>query len=446
MMNYLVVGMGKTGESTARFLLNRGEKVLGYDDHKKWSDISPNLLNHPAFSPLKPIDLSKLNRRKIQECIVSPGVPSYHPILAKCEQERIPIVSEVELACRMLHFPLIGITGSNGKSTTVALIGHIMNRAGFSVFVGGNFGTPLIDSISFPTSYQWGVVELSSFQLERILSARFQIAGILNLSPNHLDRHNTFRDYFFQKRNIFINQKKEDRAIVNFSIPSWHTQLCPMIRSSIIPVTGLGQLQEGFYWKNQKIVERFEGKERKIDCLNWHLPGEHNRENLLFATAVCRVVGVGVDQIEESLSTFQGLSHRIQKVAEINGVVFYDDSKSTTPASTCAAINSLNGPIVLLLGGRSKIKDFSEFTQYLSPAKIKMILLFGEDRELIQKFIPESIPTRLFSNLDEIFSNIRSLVVPGDCVLLSPACTSWDQYANYQERGEHFFRLVYGNS
>jgi len=219
-----------------------------------------------------------------------------------------------------------------------------------------------------------------------------------------------------------------------------------MIRSSIIPVTGLGQLQEGFYWKNQKIVERFEGKERKIDCLNWHLPGEHNRENLLFATAVCRVVGVGVDQIEESLSTFQGLSHRIQKVAEINGVVFYDDSKSTTPASTCAAINSLNGPIVLLLGGRSKIKDFSEFTQYLSPAKIKMTLLFGEDRELIQKFIPESIPTRLFSNLDEIFSNIRSLVVPGDCVLLSPACTSWDQYANYQERGEHFFRLVYGNS
>ena len=347
-MNYLVVGMGKTGESTARFLLNRGEKVLGYDDHKKWSDISPNILNHPAFSPLRPIDLSKLNRRKIQECIVSPvSFLSSHPGQMRTGEN--PDSERSGLACRMLHFPLIGITGSNGKSTTVALIGHILNRAGFSAFVGGNFGTPLIDSISFPTSYQWGVVELSSFQLERIVSARFQVAGILNLSPNHLDRHNTFRDYFFQKRNIFINQKKEDRAIVNFSIPSWHTQLCPMIRSSIIPVTGLGQLQEGFYWKNQKIVERFEGKERKIDCLNWHLPVSIIGE---FIVCHCGLPssGVGVDQIEESLSTFQGLSHRIQKVAEINGVVFYDDSKSTTPASTCAAINSLNGPIVLLLG------------------------------------------------------------------------------------------------
>ena len=445
MRNYLVVGMGKTGESTTGFLLDHGEKVLGYDDHKKRSDLLPNILNHPAYSHLMPADLPKLNWKNIQECIVSPGVPSHHPVLIKCDQEQIPILSEVELACSMLDFPLIGITGSNGKSTTVALIGHILNRAGFSAFVGGNFGTPLINSIAFPASYHWGVVELSSFQLERIVNARFHIAGILNLSPNHLDRHNTFRDYFSQKRNIFINQKKDDRAIINFSIPNWHAQLCQMVRSSIVPVTSFGQLHEGFYWEKQKIVERFEGKERNIDCRNWQLPGGHNRENLLFASAVCRVVGVRVDQIEESLSSFQGLSHRIQKIAEINGVVFYDDSKSTTPASTCAAINSLNGPIILLLGGRSKIKDFSEFTRYFSPDKIKMVLLFGEDRELIQKFIPESIPTFLFSDLDEIFLKIRSLTVSGDCVLLSPACTSWDQYANYQERGEHFFRLVYGN-
>ncbi len=444
-MNYLVVGMGKTGESTAHFLLDRGEKVFGYDDQKKWNDISSKILNHRSFSPLRPIDLSKLNWSKIQECIVSPGIPSHHPVLAKCEQERIPIVSEVELACRMLKFPLIGITGSNGKSTTVALIGHILNQAGLTVFVGGNFGTPLIDSISFQCSYQWGVVELSSFQLERIVKARFQIAGILNLAPNHLDRHQTFRDYFMQKQNIFLNQKKEDVAVVNFSNPSWHTQLCSMLSSSIIPVTCFGQLLEGFYWKNQKIVERFEGKERTIDCHHWQLPGEHNRENLLFATAICRAVGVEVEHIEESLLSFQGLNHRIQKIAEINGILFYDDSKSTTPASTCAAIHSLNGHIILLLGGRSKIQDFSELTRNLTPEKIKTVILFGEDRELIYNFIPESIPTYLFPTLDEAFTKVRSLSVPGDCVLLSPACTSWDQYTNYQERGEHFFRLVYGN-
>lgn len=446
MKNFLVVGMGKTGESTARFLLDRGEKVLGYDDHKKQSDLPPHILNHPAFSPLRSIDLYKLNWSKIQECIVSPGVPSVHPILAKCEQERIPIVSEVELACRMLNFPLIGITGSNGKSTTVALIGHILNQAGLSTFIGGNFGTPLIDSISFRSTFQWGVVELSSFQLERIVKARFQIAGILNLALNHLDRHNSFRDYFLQKRNIFINQKKDDLAVVNFSHPSWHTQLCSMIRGSIIPVTCFGQLQEGFYWENLKIVERFEGKKRIIHCHHWQLPGEHNRENLLFATAVCRAVGVRVDQIEESLSSFQGLHHRIQKIAEINGILFYDDSKSTTPASTCAAVNSLNGPIILLLGGRSKIKDFSELNRNLSSDKIKAVILFGEDRELIYNFVPKSIPTYLFPTLDEAFEKVRSLSVSGDSVLLSPACTSWDQYSNYHERGEHFIRLVYGNS
>ncbi len=153
-----------------------------------------------------------------------------------------------------------------------------------------------------------------------------------------------------------------------------------------------------------------------------------------------------VDQIETSLSSFHGLQHRIQKVAEINGILFYDDSKSTTPASTCAAVNSLNGPIILLLGGRSKIKDFSEFTRNLSSAKIKVVMLFGEDRELIHHFLPKSIPTFLFPTLDEAFVKARSLAVPGDSILLSPSCTSWDQYNNYHERGEHFIRLIYGNS
>jgi len=445
MANYFIVGMGKTGESTARFLLDRGEKVFGYDDQKKRSDLPSILLNHPAFFPLTATDILKLDWRNIQECIVSPGISSIHPVLVRCDQERIPVVSEVELACRMLHFPLIGITGSNGKSTTVALIGHILNRAGFSVFVGGNFGTPLIESVSSSNFYQWGVVELSSFQLERVVKARFQVAGILNLAPNHLDRHNTFKNYFFQKRNIFINQRKEDLAIVNFSDPSWHTQLCQMIRGSIIPVTRFGKLLEGFFWEGQQIIEKYGEKEKVIDCQNWKLRGEHNRENLLFATAICRMVGVGIDQIEESLSTFQGLSHRIQKIADLNGVVFYDDSKSTTPTSTCAALNSLDGPLILLMGGKGKIKDFSELTPHLSPTKVKTVILFGEDREIIKTFIPDSIPTFLFTNLEEAFSKVRSLAVPGDCVLLSPACTSWDQYANYQERGEHFFRLVYGN-
>ena len=440
----LVVGMGKTGVSVARFLVEKGEGVYGYDDWKKCNDCPPDLINNRLFSFITGNDLSCLEWNRIVECIISPGIPESHPVFVWCALKKIPIISEVELACRLIRFPLIGITGSNGKSTTVALLGHLLSHAGFSVFTGGNYGTPLLDSLSTTISFDWGVIELSSFQLERIVNARFYLAGILNLSPNHLDRHHTFWEYFQQKRNIFLNQNKNDSAVVNLTNPAWHTLLCRAVRSHIVPVVIRGCLNEGFFWQRENIEERLNGKKKTISCRNWKLPGEHNRENLVFATALARLVGVSSASIEESLATFQGLDHRIQKIAEINGVIYYDDSKSTTPASTCAAVDSLPGPIVLLMGGRGKIKDYSELTMALTTGKIKTVILFGEDRDALKEYIPIDIPTYLTVNLKEAMVLVRSLVEPGDRVLLSPTCTSWDQYENYEKRGEHFKHLIYG--
>jgi len=440
MSQFLVIGMGKTGESAVRFLLSSGEQVIGYDDRKQVKDIPSFINGHSRFSFLTRDKIARFDWKQIHQCVVSPGVPFTHPLLAKCEQHRIPVISEIELACQMITFPLIGITGSNGKSTTVALLSHILKGEGLSVFIGGNFGIPLLESISSSISYQWGVVELSSFQLERISTARFNIAGILNLSLNHLDRHLTFKNYFQQKLKIFMNQKKSDIAVINLTRPKWHTQLCTIMQGIVVPITCSDHLQEGFFWKKNNIIERQEGKMNVIDCQSWGLPGEHNRENLLFASAMARMAGVKIGTIEKQLSTFKGLDHRIQKIAEINGIVYYDDSKSTTPASTCAALHSINGPIILLMGGRGKVKDYSEFSETLLPNKIKAIILFGEDRELLQSFIPDSIPTYLVPNLEKALVRVHSLAVTGDHVLLSPACTSWDQYSSYQERGEHFFR------
>ncbi|MCX6090750.1 MAG: Mur ligase family protein, partial [Candidatus Atribacteria bacterium] len=289
-MASIVLGLGKTGLSVARFLIERGTMVYGYDDWKESGDCPSDVIGNNHFRWISHSEALTLTSREVEEGVVSPGLPGVHPILRHLEAEGIPVVSEIELASRSIAFPLIGVTGSNGKSTTVSLIGTFLSHAGYSVFTGGNLGTPLLDAIRSHNHYDWGVVELSSFQLERIYTARFQVAGILNLYPNHLDRHLTLVNYFATKKRIFENQKRTDLAVVNLSTTPWHTKLCREVPSRIVPITTRGELREGFFFHRDTIIEQFLDGGKRISCQGWRLPGFHNRENLLFACAVARTL------------------------------------------------------------------------------------------------------------------------------------------------------------
>ncbi|MGQ9748153.1 MAG: Mur ligase family protein, partial [Candidatus Caldatribacteriaceae bacterium] len=234
-MPFLVLGMGRTGCAVSRYLLRCGEKVVAVDDHASWESIPEEFSRHPFFHFLSSKEISKCDFSSIEECITSPGFPPQHPLFAFLEKRDIRVVSEIEFAGRLIHFPLIGITGSCGKSTTVALIGHILSNAGMSVFVGGNFGVALIESLERESQWDWGVVEVSSFQLEWTQTVRFRIASLLNLFPNHLNYHQTMERYFQVKSRIFAHQKREDVSILNFTHPEWQTRLIKYIQAQMVP-------------------------------------------------------------------------------------------------------------------------------------------------------------------------------------------------------------------
>ncbi len=285
-------------------------------------------------------------------------------------------------------------------------------------------------------------MELSSFQLERTVRARFRIAAFLNLFSNHLDYHQTLEKYFQAKRKIFENQRKGDVGILNFTNPEWQTRLVKDLRSQIVPVAVSKKLREGFYVWKEKIWEAG-SRERVILSLNQcPLFGRHNWENLLVAVTVARTVGVDEDLISQAVRGFQGLPHRLEWVGCVDGVNYFNDSKSTTPAATRVAVEAMKGPLILILGGKAKLEDFSELEGVFDSGKVKEVIIYGVSRFLVSRFVPPTLPTHLVSSLSEAVTMAKKLACKGDTVLLSPACTSWDQYRSFEERGEHFRRLV----
>lgn len=442
-MSFLILGLGKTGYAVACYLLHRGERVIATDDHISWESIPEELRNHSCFQFVPPSKLLSFDLSSVEECITSPGFPPHHVLFAFLAEKGIPVVSEIEFATRFITFPLIGVTGSCGKSTTVALIGHILREARLSVFVGGNFGTALVESLEAQGRWDWGIVELSSFQLERTIKARFHIAAFLNLSPNHLDYHQTLEGYFRAKQKIFENQRRDDIAILNFTCPSWQTRLVKNLRAQIVPVTASGRLREGFYVR-EKVIREAGVSDREILSLEQcSLPGRHNWENLLVAVAVARTVGIDQGSIAQAVESFHGLPHRLEWIGCVNGVHYFNDSKSTTPAATKVAVEAVPGPVILILGGKAKIEDFSELTGVFASGKVKAVIIYGVSRLVVSRFVPSNLSMHLVSSLSEAVEIAKKIAQEGDTVLLSPACTSWDQYKSFEERGEHFRRLVH---
>ena len=442
--NVLVVGLARSGLSAANFLLKRGAQVT-ITDRK-----TPQELEGSIAQLAKPAQLSLGNHcredfLRSDFIILSPGVPSDLPELLEARTRNIPVYSEVELAYRFLKGRLIGVTGSNGKTTTASLIGKIFETAGLDCVVAGNIGAPLIQSLnpstgSAPPSTTY-VVELSSFQLENIEQFRCDVAMILNVSPDHQDRYRDFNDYLSAKKQIFLNQSGGQYAVLNADDP--HTLKMVADRRAMTVLFSRTQvLRQGVFLHDQRIKIAWKGE--KIDLMaagEIRLRGSHNLENVLAATAAGFLCGVDQEAMAETFRDFAGVEHRLEPVLNLGGVGFYNDSKATNIQSTLQALRAFSEPLVLIMGGLDKGADFSALAPLMNQ-KVKRLILLGAAGDRIEAALGEDVPTIRAREMGQAVQMAYEHAVSGDVVVLSPGCASFDMFEDFEDRGRVFKEAV----
>src|SRR5467141_5131285 len=437
----LVVGLARTGVATALFCAARGANVTATDSRTE-NEIGE------AIAPLRAARVSlelgghRENTFLEQDLIVpSPGVPADAPLLQAARPKGITIWSEVELADRFLHGRLIGITGSNGKTTTTSLIEHILRNAGFSTILAGNIGTPLLARVEHTGDDSITVVELSSFQLELIETFRPNISVFLNLTADHLDRHHTFEAYGHAKAPIFENQTATDSAILNADDPAT-TPLAPT-KPHLYWFSRKQRVAQGAFVRENGIVFRHDGREEAVLSLKEiPLPGAHNVENVLAAVVATRLAGADAAAIAKGVRSFAGVEHRLEFVAEIGGVRYYNDSKATNVDATLKALDAFPGRILIVLGGKDKGSDYTLLQRPLREKAI-LALLIGAAADKIEKQITGSVAIERAGTIERAVEIASRAARPGDVVLLAPACASFDQFQNYEYRGRVFKELVH---
>ncbi|MBI4228690.1 MAG: UDP-N-acetylmuramoyl-L-alanine--D-glutamate ligase [Deltaproteobacteria bacterium] len=431
----LVVGLGKTGLETVRFLLGKGAQI-------RISDITSleELPNEVKEFSKKGVEIETgLHKTETflwaDTIVLSPGVSFNIPQVKEAVAHGIEVMSEIELASRFIKTPVIAVTGSNGKTTTCSLIASILEKAGRKVFLGGNIGTPLIEVAERDHRYEFLVLELSSFQIQGINKFKPYIATILNVSPNHLDHHESFQEYVQSKMNLFSNQDGGDWAIYNRD-DAIITRYLSTIKSKTIPF-GREPVENGIFYDGRCV--RF--GEDVYDFTNMKLLGAHNIENAMAAVVVSRIIGCSPAQIEREISEFNPLPHRIEFVCALNGARFYNDSKSTSPGATLRALECFKNSIILISGGKDKGLNYDILNNEIRN-KVKLLVLFGESRFRLQRELGSSADTSLVESLEEALEKAVGGMHVGDTVLFSPACSSFDMYSSYEERGRVFKELV----
>jgi len=439
--NITVVGLGVSGLAAARFLSRRGARIT-ISDSRSEAELKTALA---AISGLQPaLDLGGHSDKAFANAdliVVSPGVPLKTPALARAKARGVPIIGELELAARFLRTPLAAVTGTNGKSTTVSLLGHLAREAGINVFVGGNLGTPLVEYVDGPQDADLAVAEVSSFQLEAIEEFHARWAIMLNVTPDHLDRYDGIDDYIRAKARVFDNQTAEDLAVLNFDDPL---------------TRGMGKNLAGrveFFsretdsgcaaWAREGFITLAGGGRELMEfpTADLRLKGAHNLENIMAAALVARDVGIGAESLAAGLRTFHPLAHRMEFVANVNGVDFYDDSKGTNVGAVIKALEGMDRPVVLILGGRDKDSDFTLLRKAVQD-KARGVALVGEAGPAIGLALGNVVPHQVANSFQEAVQLAYSMARPGDAVLLSPACASFDMFENYARRGEVFQDLV----
>jgi UDP-N-acetylmuramoylalanine--D-glutamate ligase len=436
-----VIGVGKTGLATARFLAGREARIAVTDAKPRsaWGEASAALENLQTELTVAPYGPEILTDADL--VVPSPGIYPDNPILVEAVRRGIPVLSEFELAWRFLKTPLVAITGTNGKTTVTSLIGEILRGAGKKVFVGGNIGAPLIGYVDGPQGADWVVVEVSSFQLQWAQTFHPRIAVLLNVTSDHIDYHGSFNAYREIKEGIFARQNAGDLAILNAD-----EETTASLRGHLTARTELfsssGAVDHGMFLSGETLVHLLPaGGKEEYPLAMIHLPGRHNCENVMAAILAARACGCPPPVIIRVVDGFRGIAHRIEYAGEKNGVLFYDDSKGTNVGAVMRALESFSQPVVLLLGGRDKEGDF----QTLAPLirrRVKELVLFGEAREKINGLVGGVVKTTLAPTMKEAMEKACRSASPGDVVLLSPGCASFDEFKDYKERGNRFQEWV----
>lgn len=436
----LLIGLAKTGVSTIKYLDKLGAKIIVNDikDKNTLNDILKDLndLNNVEYI----LGYHPENIDDIDMVIVSPGVPLDLPFILKIKEKNIELIGEVELAYRLSNNPtFIGITGTNGKTTTTSLVGEIFKTAKVDTYIVGNIGNPVIDTVGVADENSVLVTELSSFQLESIDTFKPKVSAILNFTEDHMNRHHTMENYISAKSNIFKNQDEKDFCILNYDDEKVR-ELKYKIKAKVIFFSRKEKLEEGVYLdEKDNIVINIDKKITLLNRKDLSLPGNHNLENAMAAIAITYVSNVDLEVIKNVLKTFAAVAHRQEFVRNINNIMFVNDSKGTNPDSTIKAIESYDRPIVLIAGGKDKGSSFDDLLD-IARDKVKALVLMGETASIIEKCAKEKGFEHIYivNDMKEAVKTSYDISVENDVVLLSPACASWDMYKSFEVRGDDF--------
>jgi UDP-N-acetylmuramoylalanine--D-glutamate ligase len=436
----LVVGLGKSGVASALFLKAHGARVT-VSDTKTGDELHseiPVLLDHGIT-----VETGGHGERTFRGqdlIVVSPGIPLDAPALVQARALGGSVIGEMELAARFLRGPIVAITGSNGKTTTTTLTGEIMTAGGFSALVGGNIGTPAIALAERATPESVIVLEVSSFQLETIHSFRPKVAVILNVTPDHLDRHRTFEAYVDAKARILENQQSADLAVLNAADPTC-VAMAARTKAQVFWFSRQKEVQQGAWVLDGNILFRDGAQQREIMLVSEiPLKGAHNLENVLAAVCAGALMGCAAEKIRQAVREFKAVEHRLEHVATIRGVDYYNDSKATNVDATIKALESFPANIHLILGGKDKGSDYTLLNDLLRQ-RVKRVYTIGAAAAKIESQI-KGVEVVHADTVENALRKANAVAEPGDVVLLAPACASFDQFKNYEQRGQVFKEIV----
>ena len=426
----VVVGMARSGVAAVELLMEKGARVTAVDQ-----SVVPNPKLVELGVPVQPQEAAAFDGADL--VVLSPGVPADLDILQAVRGRGIPIVGDLELASWFLKGEIIGITGSNGKTTTTAMTGHILKASGIPVQVGGNIGTPPASMVRTSRSGQWNVLELSSFQLETISRFRAHIGAALNVTPDHLDRHYSFEKYAAAKARLFENQGSEDFAVLNADDPVTRGYADrPNGESKLFSSTQ--RVAPGAWLDGHKIVLNDKALMATSEV---PLRGLHNLENTMAAAIMARLAGATHEQIRTAVMGFPGVEHRLEFVRELDGVAWYNDSKATNVDATLKALAAFEGGLWVILGGKDKNSDYRPLAAAMKE-KTRGVLLIGAATDKIENHIHGAVSIVKCGTLEGAVRHAHASARAGDTVLLAPACASFDQFENFEHRGREFKRLV----
>ncbi len=437
----LVVGLARTGLATVAFLRAKGSIV-------STTEMKPKEEMGEAIRELAERGISQMEWGGHQVetflhqdlIVVSPGVDLKIEPIQQAQRKGIQVISEIELASRFIQIPIIAVTGTNGKTTTTHLVGAMLKEEGKKVGVGGNVGDPLILFADGGDQWEVLVAEVSSFQLEGIETFRPRISVLLNITEDHLDRYTSYEEYIEAKARIFVNQTSNDAAVLNADDPIV-AGLGGRIKAKKFFFSLRERPGEGVFWDREKILVRFKGTEESYSLGKTLLKGVHNVENMMAALATVRIFGASQKAAESVLDRFEGLEHRLEFVREINGVRFFNDSKGTNVGSVVKSLQSFSDPVILIAGGKDKNGDLSPLRGPIKE-RVKRMILIGEAKERMSRELGGLTETVMSETLEEAVRLAFESAKSGEVVLLSPACSSYDMFKDYKERGKVFKEAV----